>query len=105
MFHTCDTNASQYLVQGHRSILGLHDSCGLDVGDLFFSRVFVCFSFWQVEPAVMTSPCGDSIQIPEWEKAVNFQPLDNQRSQEEWVILGTGTPQLLANHTCGASNK
>ena len=75
MFHTCDTNASQYLVQGLRSLLGLNDSSGPDVGDLFFFRVCLFF-IWQVQPAVMTLPCCDFIQIPEWEKAGNFQALD-----------------------------
>ena len=31
-------------------------------------------------------------------KTVNFQPVDNQRSEEEWVTLGKGTFQLPAHH-------
>ena len=31
-------------------------------------------------------------------KTVNFQPVDNRRSHEEWVTSGKGTPQLPAHH-------
>ena len=42
---TCNTAASQYLVQGHRSLVSLHDSRGLGVGDLSFSKVLSVLHF------------------------------------------------------------
>ena len=53
---------------------------------------------WQIESADTASFFSDFIQIPEWEKVVKFQPLDDLRTKEERVTLGKGTPQHLTHH-------
>ena len=58
------------------------------------------FTFWQdhIQSAVKTSPGCVFIQIPDWERTIDFQPVDRQISQEEWVTLEKDSPQLLAHH-------